>query len=228
MINFVAVNGQPQFEANDELIKKSGMSVNELFLSLAIKTKEDWEKLFVVTDADLTVQKETVKQQQIQIELQKQEILKQKSLLDSLDKLLRIPFFRNAQLAVFNHFLGADSEHPAENHFFRVLGNVDESAGTCNAFAESADINIAISIRLSQQAQEQIDEFEKAVAGWTEVTECYLMTGSRDYLLHVYVDGIEGYERFLKQKLTRLEGIASIESSFALEQVKYTNVLPVE
>jgi serine phosphatase RsbU (regulator of sigma subunit) len=86
MINFVAVNGQPQFEANDELIKKSGMSVNELFLSLAIKTKEDWEKLFVVTDADLTVQKETVKQQQIQIELQKQEILKQKALLDSLDK----------------------------------------------------------------------------------------------------------------------------------------------
>src|SRR5262249_2030431 len=35
------------------------------------------------------------------------------------------------------------------------------------------------------------------------------------------------YEQFLKQKLTRLEGVASIESSFALEQVKYTNVLPV-
>ena len=86
MINFVAVNGKPQFEANDELIKKNGMTVNQLFLALAIKTKEDWEKLFVITDADLTVQKETVKQQQIQIELQKQEILKQKALLDSLDK----------------------------------------------------------------------------------------------------------------------------------------------
>jgi serine phosphatase RsbU (regulator of sigma subunit) len=86
MINFVAVNGQPQFEANDDLIKKSDMVVDELFLSLAIKTKEDWEKLFVVTDADLTVQKETVKQQQVEIELQKQEILKQKALLDSLDK----------------------------------------------------------------------------------------------------------------------------------------------
>jgi serine phosphatase RsbU (regulator of sigma subunit) len=86
MINFVAVNGQPKFEVNDELIKKNNMAVNQLFLALAIKTKEDWEKLFVVTDADLTVQKETVKQQQIQIELQKQEILKQKALLDSLDK----------------------------------------------------------------------------------------------------------------------------------------------
>lgn len=86
MINFIAVNGQPKFEANEELIKKNSMEVNELFLALAIKTKEDWEKLFIVTDADLTVQKETVKQQQVQIELQKQEILKQKALLDSLDK----------------------------------------------------------------------------------------------------------------------------------------------
>jgi Lrp/AsnC family leucine-responsive transcriptional regulator len=38
---------------------------------------------------------------------------------------------------------------------------------------------------------------------------------------------LSAYEQFLKQKLTRLDGIASIESSFALEQVKYTNVLPV-
>jgi serine phosphatase RsbU (regulator of sigma subunit) len=86
MINFVPVNGQPKFEVNEELIQKNRMKVNELFLSLAVKTKEDWEKLFVVTDADLTVQKETVRQQQIQIEKQKQEILKQKALLDSLDK----------------------------------------------------------------------------------------------------------------------------------------------
>jgi len=86
MINFVVINGKPNFEANDDLIKKGEMSVNQLFLGLAIKTKEDWENLFVITDADLQVQKETVKQQQEEIETQKQEILKQKALLDSLDK----------------------------------------------------------------------------------------------------------------------------------------------
>jgi hypothetical protein len=52
------------------------------------------------------------------------------------------------------------------------------------------------------------------------------MTGPRDYLLRVVVADLGAYEQFLKQKLTRLDGIASIESSFALEQVKYTNVLP--
>lgn len=86
MINFVVVNGKPRFEANDDMIKKAGMSVNALFLAQAIKTKEDWENLFVVTDADLQVQKETVKKQAAEIEAQKAEILRQKAVLDSLDK----------------------------------------------------------------------------------------------------------------------------------------------
>jgi serine phosphatase RsbU (regulator of sigma subunit) len=86
MINFVVVDGKPKYEANNDLIIKAGMKVDELFLGLAIKTQEDWEKLFVVTDADLTVQKETVRQQQLEIEQQKAEILRQKALLDSLDK----------------------------------------------------------------------------------------------------------------------------------------------
>ncbi|MGD0341339.1 MAG: YfiR/HmsC family protein, partial [Bacteroidales bacterium] len=86
MINFVVVNGKPKFEANEDLIKKAGMSVNSNFLAQAIKTKEDWENLFVITDADLKIQKETVRQQQLEIEKQKAEILKQKALLDSLDK----------------------------------------------------------------------------------------------------------------------------------------------
>lgn len=86
MINFVVINGQPKFEANDAMIRAAGMKVDELFLGLAIKTQEDWEKLFIVTDADLQVQKETVKQQQLEIERQREEILRQKALLDSLDR----------------------------------------------------------------------------------------------------------------------------------------------
>ena len=86
MINFVVVNGEPKYEANNDMIKKAGLKVDELFLGLAIKTQEDWEKLFVVTDADLQVQKQTVRQQQEEIDYQKAEILRQKTLLDSLDK----------------------------------------------------------------------------------------------------------------------------------------------
>jgi Lrp/AsnC family leucine-responsive transcriptional regulator len=53
------------------------------------------------------------------------------------------------------------------------------------------------------------------------------MTGARDYLLRVVCADLLAYERFVKHQLTRHDGIASIESSFALTQVKYTNVLPI-
>ena len=88
-------------------------------------------------------------------------------------------------------------------------------------------VSVFVSIKLEKQRQELLDRFAKAIERWPEVLECYLMTGSRDYWMRVVVPDLDAYERFVKQKLTRVEGIASIESSFALEQVKYTNVLPV-
>jgi Lrp/AsnC family transcriptional regulator, leucine-responsive regulatory protein len=88
-------------------------------------------------------------------------------------------------------------------------------------------VSVFVSIKLERQKQDALDRFAKAIELWPEVLECYLMTGPRDYWLRVVVPDLAAYERFVKQKLTRLEGIASIESSFALEQVKYTNVLPV-
>ena len=93
--------------------------------------------------------------------------------------------------------------------------------------AAGLPVSVFISIKLESQREQALARFSKAIARWPEVLECYLMTGPRDYWLRVVVPDLPAYERFLKQKLTRLEGIASIESSFALEQVKYTNVLPV-
>lgn len=88
-------------------------------------------------------------------------------------------------------------------------------------------ISVFASVKLERQRESELDRFAAAIAGWPEVVECYLMTGHRDYLLRIVVADLEAYDRFLKAKLTRLEGVASIESSFALEQTKYTNVLPI-
>jgi Lrp/AsnC family leucine-responsive transcriptional regulator len=88
-------------------------------------------------------------------------------------------------------------------------------------------ISVFASVKLEKQKEEALNRFARAIEKWPEVLECYLMTGPRDYLLRIVVEDLAAYERFLKQKLTRLDGIASIESSFALEQVKYTNLLPI-
>ena len=83
------------------------------------------------------------------------------------------------------------------------------------------------SIKLERQREEDLDRFAKAVALWPEVADCYLMTGQRDYLLRIVVKDLKAYEQFLKDKLTRLDGVASIETSFALGQVKRSEALPL-
>ena len=88
-------------------------------------------------------------------------------------------------------------------------------------------VSVFASVRLERQREEELDRFASAVSQWPEVVECYLMTGRQDYLLRIVVPDLDAYEAFLKEKLTRLDGVDSIESSFALSQVKYTNVLPL-
>jgi len=106
-------------------------------------------------------------------------------------------------------------------------GVISRYVAVLNQQAVGLPVSVFISVKLEKQKQDVLDRFAKTIARWPEVLECYLMTGPRDYWLRVVVPDLAAYERFLKQKLTRLDGVASIESSFALEQVKYTNVLPV-
>jgi Lrp/AsnC family leucine-responsive transcriptional regulator len=88
-------------------------------------------------------------------------------------------------------------------------------------------VSVFVSIKLESQRVEALERFKKAIAKWPEVLECYLMTGPRDYLLRIVVADLAAYEQFLKQKLTRVDGVSSIESSFALEQTKYSHILPI-
>ena len=88
-------------------------------------------------------------------------------------------------------------------------------------------VSVFASIRLERQREDELDRFADAIAHWPEVVDCYLMTGQRDYLMRIVVEDVSSYERFLKNKLTRLDGVASIESSFALGQLKRSNALPI-
>lgn len=88
-------------------------------------------------------------------------------------------------------------------------------------------ISVFVSIKLERQSEDAMERFETAVRRCPEVLECYLMTGPRDYLLRVVARDLDDYERFVKGTLTRISGIANIESSFALGQVKHSNALPI-
>lgn len=88
-------------------------------------------------------------------------------------------------------------------------------------------VSVFISIKLERQRSHELDAFGAAISGWPEVMECYLMTGQFDFLLRVVCADLGAYEQFLRERLTQVEGVASIESSFSLGQVKVSRVLPL-
>ncbi|MEX2172126.1 MAG: Lrp/AsnC family transcriptional regulator [Pirellulales bacterium] len=88
--------------------------------------------------------------------------------------------------------------------------------------------SIFIQVSLEKKDEPTLRGFEQAIAARSEVVECYLMTGDSDYLLRVVVPDVHAFERFLMEHLTKIRGIASIKSSFALKQVKYTTALPLD
>ena len=89
-------------------------------------------------------------------------------------------------------------------------------------------VNVWVRVTLDEQVERRLEHFETAIVARPEVMECYLMTGESDYLLRVVVPDIAAYQAFLLDHLTRIEGIASIKSSFALKQVKYKTALPLD
>jgi len=98
---------------------------------------------------------------------------------------------------------------------------------TIDQKAVGLPVSVFVSIKLERQRSDELDRFGEAIADWPEVMECYLMTGQFDFLLRVVCADLAAYEAFLRERLTQIDGVASIESSFSLGQVKYSRVLPI-
>jgi Lrp/AsnC family transcriptional regulator len=88
-------------------------------------------------------------------------------------------------------------------------------------------VNAICDIVLQHHTEDALIAFEKAVLAVPEIVACFEMTGPKDYTLRVAVANLEEYERFFKQKLLHLPGVATVNTSFAFSTVKWTTALPI-
>jgi DNA-binding Lrp family transcriptional regulator len=109
-----------------------------------------------------------------------------------------------------------------------------EASGLIKGYVAQVDqakaglpVNVFVNITLMHQDLTELKAFEEAVQEIPEVMECYLMTGEHDYVLRVVVADVNDYERIHQKYLTRLPGVARVNSSFALRTVRKTNQLPI-
>ena len=91
------------------------------------------------------------------------------------------------------------------------------------------DLTVMIQISMDRHTPERFANFEATVGEYPEVQQCYLVTGQEaDYLLKVVVPDIDHYQQFLLNKITRIEGVSGVHSSFVMRRVIDTSALPLD
>lgn len=89
-------------------------------------------------------------------------------------------------------------------------------------------LTVIILIGMDRHTPERFAAFEEQVADYPEVLECYLVTGhDADYMLKVVVPDMDQYHHFLLNRITRIQGVSGVHSSFVLKRVIDTTALPL-
>jgi Lrp/AsnC family leucine-responsive transcriptional regulator len=106
-------------------------------------------------------------------------------------------------------------------------GVISKYVALVNPAALGLNVSVFIQITLEKQSRAFLSEFEAAIMELPEVMECYLMSGSADYLIRVVVPDVQSLEKLTIDDLSRIPGVAKIQSSFALKTVKSQTALPL-
>jgi Lrp/AsnC family leucine-responsive transcriptional regulator len=107
-------------------------------------------------------------------------------------------------------------------------GIIDRHVTLLNQSQLGLKLTAIIGITMDRHTPDRFDRFEAAVRDFPEVIECSVVTGqTADYLLKAVVPDMEYYERFLLGKLTRIEGVTGVHSSFELRRVVARTNLPL-
>lgn len=109
-----------------------------------------------------------------------------------------------------------------------------EQAGVLSGYAALIDparvglgLQAFVRVQLARHDAAAIAEFTERINTWDEVVACHALTGDMDYLLHVVVQDLPHFSRFLLDHLLNASGVADVNSSFVLRTVKQARALPL-
>lgn len=150
-------------------------------------------------------------------------LVKDRATLDTIDRRIIHILSSNGRISMLD--LSAEvglSPTPVARRLRRLEedGIITGYTALIDEMALGYAVSVFVSVKLDKQIDDVLEAFERAVAEFPEVVDCWLMTGSRDYLLRIATEGLREYEQFLAKQLTRVPGVASIESSIPLRRVK--------
>ena len=88
-------------------------------------------------------------------------------------------------------------------------------------------LQVLLAVTMTEHTDENRHEFERLVDALPEVTECFSVSGERDYMLQVVARDMETYTNFLNERILKHPAVRSASSTFVLRRIKYITHLPL-
>lgn len=110
---------------------------------------------------------------------------------------------------------------------FEEDGIIEKQVALLNPRKLGFQIHVLLSVAMVEHTDANRDSFEGHVQSLPEVTECYSVSGDRDYVLQVVVRDMDAYNDFINSEILHHPAVRSASSTFALRRVKYSTTLPL-
>ena len=105
-------------------------------------------------------------------------------------------------------------------------GIIERRVALLNRTRLGLDTTVFVAVKTSQHTEEWLQHFADVVAAFPEIVEFYRMSGDVDYLMKVVVADIPAFDAFYKRLIAAVD-LSDVSSSFAMEEIKFTTVLPL-
>ena len=105
---------------------------------------------------------------------------------------------------------------------FEKAGLIERQVVILDPRQAGFQIQVLLAVAMTEHTDENRHDFERHVQTLPEVTECYSVSGERDYVLHVIVKDMDAYNQFLNSQVLKHSAVRSASSTFVLRRVKYT------
>jgi DNA-binding Lrp family transcriptional regulator len=97
-----------------------------------------------------------------------------------------------------------------------------------NAEALGYGITVFALVRLRNQAEEDLQAFERHVAALPEVRECHMLNGDIDFILKIVAHDLQAFQKFLTTHVTPAPNVASVKTSLTIRTSKLLLGVPVD
>lgn len=149
--------------------------------------------------------------------------------IDKIDKKLISLLTHNAKLSISEL---SDAVNLSATPTARRVKRLEE-LGIITSYHAKTDparlgytLSVFVAVSMDKHTAERFGEFERQVRDFDEVVSCSLVTGrSEDYLLKVLVRDMRHYEEFLLHRLSKIDGVAQLHTSFELREVFNRSVM---